>query len=162
MYTYVLDSMTHHIKPCNDFKSLPFLVNLNAGFFSVATNVKHRFPSFGTFTVPCGYSITELHLPVELFFVTSKIIACSWLKPAWSFAFASDSTSCWLSTNSWLSLYHPCLSIETCIEFRPVIISVLAVPHMVNSKGESHCHMVINCTCIPQAERGSPCTLVYR
>ena len=47
----VLDSMTHHVKLYIDLKSSLFLVNLNAGFFSVATDIKHGFLSFGIFTV---------------------------------------------------------------------------------------------------------------
>ena len=33
---------------CVDFKTSPFLVNLNAGFFSAENNVKHGFLSSGT------------------------------------------------------------------------------------------------------------------
>ena len=59
--TLVLDSMTHQAKTCVNLKSSPFLVNLDAGFFSVATDIKHGFLSFGTFSVATWHSIPELH-----------------------------------------------------------------------------------------------------
>ena len=39
---------------------------------------------------------------------------------------------------------------------------VLTVPPIVNSRGVSHCHMVINCTCSLWAGCGRPCTLMYK
>ena len=60
--TLVLDSMTHQVKPCVDLKLSPFLANLDVGFFSVATDVKLRFLSFGSFTVA-----TSLQNPWILF-----------------------------------------------------------------------------------------------
>ena len=50
--------MTHQVKLCVDLKSLPFLVNLNAGFFLVATEVKH---GFGTFTVASHMATASLN-----------------------------------------------------------------------------------------------------
>ena len=57
--TLVLDSMTHQVKPCVtvDLKLSPFLANLDVGFFSVATDVKHRFLSFGI--IHGGHIATE-------------------------------------------------------------------------------------------------------
>ena len=69
---------------CVDLKTSPFLVNLNAGFFSLGLH---------------GYSIAELNLPVELFFATSKIVALSWLEAAGSFAGISDIKSRGLPTS---------------------------------------------------------------
>ena len=43
------DRMASMAISCVDFKTSPFLVNLNAGFFSAANNVKHGFLSSGTF-----------------------------------------------------------------------------------------------------------------
>ena len=43
--------MTHQVKMCVDLKTSPFLVDLDVGLFSVATDVKHGFLSFGTSTV---------------------------------------------------------------------------------------------------------------
>ena len=60
--TLVLDSMTHQVKPCVDLKLSPFLANLDVGFFSVATDVKLSFLSFGSFTVA-----TSLQNPWILF-----------------------------------------------------------------------------------------------
>ena len=61
------DRMASMAISCVDFKTSPFLVNLNAGFFSAANNVKHGFLSSGTFTGATCYSIAELNSHVELF-----------------------------------------------------------------------------------------------
>ena len=43
------DHMASMAISCVDFKTSPYLVNLNAGFFSAENNVKHGFLSSGTF-----------------------------------------------------------------------------------------------------------------
>ena len=45
---------------------------------------------------PCGYSIAGLHMPIELIFVTIKIVARSWFEPSWSFTSTSSSKRCGL------------------------------------------------------------------
>ena len=49
--TVVPDSLTHQKKMCVVLKSSPLSVDLDAGFFSAATDVKRDFLSFGTSTV---------------------------------------------------------------------------------------------------------------
>ena len=117
--------MIHQVKPCINLKSSPFLVNPDAGFFSVATDVKHGFLSFGTLTV--ATCIPELHSPIELFFVTSKIVACSWLEPVSSFAFASGSKICGLCNNQGLYIIFQMDWKCVCCPPKKVHISVFAI-----------------------------------
>ena len=53
---------------CVDFKTSPFLVNLNAGFFSAENNVKHGFLSSGTFTGATW--LQALAIPDKFFFLS--------------------------------------------------------------------------------------------
>ena len=98
-FTVVKDYMTYQVKPCIDFKPSPLLVNLNAGFFSAAHTSNMDFYLLELSQSLHGYSIAELDLPIELFFISSKIVTFFWLEATGSFAFISNSISCGLSTS---------------------------------------------------------------
>lgn len=84
-----------------------------------------------------GYSIAELDSPVELFFVTSKIVIFSWLKAAGSFAFTSYK----------LWTIHYSIPITSVYQNVSIILAVNFLctdcPWCKNCKGVSHYHMVI-------------------
>lgn len=112
------------------------------------------FLSFGAFTVA-----TQLNFIGPLnSFMTTKIVGHSWLSlpcPLLSPAVGNFVGYALRMLSLILNSYHWCLSIETVTESRPAIISIQARPPERNSPS------VINYACVPQAEQGSPRTLVY-